>query len=77
MYSSQFKIDKKVTFILQRLVQRKNGTNYPQTIFGISREPLFYSSLKIAYESKLIDEIIIVTNEENLEYMKNFAKKKE
>ena len=77
MYSSQFKIDKKVTFILAAAGSGKRmELNYPKQFLEYLGEPLFYSSLKIAYKSKLIDEIIIVTNEENLEYMKKFCKEK-
>lgn len=77
MYSSKSKIDKKVSFILLAAgLGKRMNLPYPKQFFEYKGEPLFYSSLKIAFESKFIDEIFLVTNEENLDYMNKFCEKK-
>lgn len=77
MYSSKSKIDKKVSFILLAAgLGKRMNLPYPKQFFEYKGEPLFYSSLKIAFESKFIDEIFLVTNEENLDYMSKFCEKK-
>lgn len=79
MHSSKSKIkesriERKVSFILATAgIGKRMKLNYPKQFFEYKGEPLFYSSLKIAYDSKFIDEIIIVTNEDNLDYMKKFC----
>lgn len=77
MYSSKSKIDKKVSFILLAAgLGKRMNLPYPKQFFEYKGEPLFYSSLKIAFESKFIDEIFLVTNEENLDYMNKFCENK-
>ena len=77
MYCGKSKIEKKVSFILAAAgLGKRMGLSYPKQFIEYRDEPLFYSSLKLAFENKFIDEIIIVTNEENLEYMHNFCKEK-
>lgn len=77
MYCGKSKIEKKVSFILAAAgLGKRMSLDYPKQFFEYKGEPLFYSSLKIAFESTFIDEIIIVTNEENIEYMNNFCKQK-
>lgn len=79
MHSSKSKIkesriERKVSFILAAAgIGKRMKLNYPKQFFEYKGEPLFYSSLKIAYDSKFIDEIIVVTNEDNLDYMKKFC----
>ncbi|MDY4011702.1 MAG: 2-C-methyl-D-erythritol 4-phosphate cytidylyltransferase [Fusobacterium gastrosuis] len=78
MYCGKSKINKKVAFILAAAgLGKRMGLDYPKQFLEYKGEPLFYSSLKIAFENKLIDEIYIITNEENLEYMNKFCKEKE
>jgi len=67
MYSGNSEIKKKVTFILAAAGQGKRmNLNSPKQFLDYKGEPLFYSSLKIAFDNKYIDDIIIVTNKENL-----------
>lgn len=77
MYCGKSKIEKKVSFILAAAgLGKRMGLAYPKQFFEYKDEPLFYSSLKLAFENKFIDEIIIVTNEDNLECMNNFCEQK-
>ncbi|MDO4689722.1 MAG: 2-C-methyl-D-erythritol 4-phosphate cytidylyltransferase [Fusobacterium sp.] len=77
MYCGKSKIGKKVSFILAAAgIGKRMALTYPKQFLEYKGEPLFYSSLKIAFESEFIDEIIIVTNEESLEYMNNFCEQK-
>lgn len=48
--------------------------DYPKQFLEFKGEPLFYSSLEKAYKNDIIDEIIIVTNENNVDYVENFVK---
>ena len=77
MYSSNSEIKKKVTFILAAAGQGKRmNLNSSKQFLDYKGEPLFYSSLKIAFDNKYIDDIIIVTNKENLNFMVNIVKTK-
>ena len=77
MYSSNSKIKKKVTFILAAAGQGKRmNLNSPKQFLDYKGEPLFYSSLKIAFDNKYIDDIIIVTNKENLNFMVKYCQDK-
>ena len=76
MYSSKSKI-KKVSFILAAAGQGKRmNLSSPKQFLEYKNAPLFYSSLKAAFENKNIDEIIIVTNKENLEYVVKYCDNK-
>ena len=67
MYSGDSKIEKKVTFILAAAGQGKRmNMSLAKQFLEYKGEPLFYSSLKIAFENQYIDDIIIVTNKENI-----------
>lgn len=75
MYCGKSKIEKKVTFILAAAgLGKRMELSYPKQFLEYKGEPLFFSGLKVAFESTFIDEIIIVTNEDNLEYMQKFCK---
>lgn len=77
MYCGNSKIEKKVTFILAAAGKgSRMNLDYPKQFLNYKGEPLFYSSLKVAFESSIVDEIIIVTDENNLDYMYNFCKNK-
>ena len=77
MYSSNSEIKKKVTFILAAAGQGKRmNLNSPKQFLNYKGEPLFYSSLKIAFDNKYIDDIIIVTNKENLNFMVKYCQDK-
>ena len=77
MYSSNSEIKKKVTFILAAAGQGKRmNLNSPKQFLDYKGEPLFYSSLKIAFDNKYIDDIIIVTNKENLNFMVKYCQDK-
>ena len=77
MYSSNSKIKKKVTFILAAAGQGKRmNLNSPKQFLDYKGEPLFYSSLKIAFDNKYIDDIIIVTNKENINFMVKYCQDK-
>lgn len=77
MYSRNSEIRKKVTFILATAGQGKRmNLKFPKQFIEYKGEPLFYSSLKLAFENKNIDDIIIVTNKENLNYMVKYCQDK-
>lgn len=77
MYSGNSEIKKKVTFILAAAGQGKRmNLNLPKQFLDYKGEPLFYSSLKLAFQNKYIDDIIIVTNKENLNYMIKYCQDK-
>lgn len=77
MYSSNSKIKKKVTFILAAAGQGKRmNLNSLKQFLDFRGEPLFYSSLKIAFENKNINDIIIVTNKENINFMIKYCQDK-
>ncbi len=77
MYSGNSEIKKKVTFILAAAGQGKRmNLNSPKQFLDYKGEPLFYSSLKIAFDNKYIDDIIIVTNKENLNFMVKYCQDK-
>ena len=76
MYGSKSEI-KKVSFILAAAGQGKRmNLSSPKQFLEYKNEPLFYSSLKVAFKNKNIDENIIVTNKENLEYMVKYCDNK-
>lgn len=77
MYCGKSKVEKKVTFILAAAgLGKRMELSYPKQFLEYKCEPLFFSSLKVAFECILVDEIIIVTNEDNLEYMQKFCESK-
>lgn len=77
MYCSKTKIKEKTVFILAAAGKGKRmGLDYPKQFLKINEEPLFYYSLKTAFRNKKIDEIIIVTNKENINYIKDYCKEK-
>ena len=77
MHSGNSEIKKKVTFILAAAGQGKRmNLNSPKQFLDYKGEPLFYSSLKIAFDNKYIDDIIIVTNKENLNFMVKYCQDK-
>lgn len=77
MYSDNSEIKRKVTFILAAAGQGKRmNLNSPKQFLKYKGEPLFYSSLKLAFENKYIDDIIIVTNKENLNFMVKYCQNK-
>ena len=77
MYSGDSKIEKKVTFILAAAGQGKRmNMSLAKQFLEYKGEPLFYSSLKIAFENQYIDDIIIVTNKENVKNIREFCENK-
>lgn len=77
MYCGNSKIKKRVVFILAAAgIGKRMNLDYPKQFLEFKGEPLFYSSLQKAYKNDIIDEIIIVTNENNMSYVENFCKNK-
>ena len=77
MYSGDSKIEKKITFILAAAGQGKRmNMSLAKQFLEYKGEPLFYSSLKIAFENQYIDDIIIVTNKENIKNIREFCENK-
>lgn len=75
MYCGDSKIDKKVTLILAAAgIGKRMGFDYPKQFFEYKGKPLFIYPLEVAEISAIIDEIIIVTNENNIELVKNLCK---
>ena len=76
MYSSNSKIDKKVTLILAAAgVGKRMGLSYPKQFLEYNNKPLFVTPLEVAQSSNIIDEIILVTNEENIKLVEDICKK--
>lgn len=76
MYSSNSKIDKKVTLILAAAgVGKRMGLSYPKQFLEYNNKPLFLTPLEVAQSSNIIDEIILVTNEENIKLVEDICKK--
>jgi 2-C-methyl-D-erythritol 4-phosphate cytidylyltransferase len=73
MYSSDSEIKKrKITLILAAAgIGKRMGLDYPKQFFEHNGKPLFIFPLEIAEKSSLIDEIIIVTNENNIDLVEN------
>lgn len=75
MYSSNSKIDKKVTLILAAAgVGKRMGLSYPKQFLEYNNKPLFVTPLEVAQNSNIIDEIILVTNEENIKLVEDICK---
>lgn len=77
MYSSDSEIKKrKITLILAAAgIGKRMGLDYPKQFFEHNGKPLFIFPLEIAEKSSLIDEIIIVTNENNIDLVKKQCNK--
>lgn len=76
MYSSNSKIDKKVALILAAAgVGKRMGLSYPKQFLEYNNKPLFVTPLEVAQNSNIIDEIILVTNEENIKLVEDICKK--
>ncbi|HBJ78985.1 MULTISPECIES: 2-C-methyl-D-erythritol 4-phosphate cytidylyltransferase [Fusobacterium] len=77
MYSSDSEIKKrKITLILAAAgIGKRMGLDYPKQFFEYNGKPLFIFPLEIAEKSSLIDEIIIVTNENNIDLVEKQCNK--
>lgn len=76
MYCGNSKIDKKVTLILAAAgVGKRMGLSYPKQFLEYKNKPLFVTPLEVAQESNVIDDIILVTNEENIGLVDDICKK--
>lgn len=77
MYSSDSEIKKrKITLILAAAgIGKRMGLDYPKQFFEHNGKPLFIFPLEIAEKSSLIDEIIIVTNENNIDLVEKQCNK--
>ena len=77
MHSSDSEINKKkITLILAAAgVGKRMGLNYPKQFFEYKGKPLFIFPLETAEKSSLIDEIIIVTNENNIDLVEKQCNK--
>ena len=77
MYSSDSEIKKKkITLILAAAgIGKRMGLDYPKQFFEYNGKPLFIFPLETAEKSSLIDEIIIVTNENNIDLVKKQCNK--
>ncbi len=77
MYSSDSEIKKKkITLILAAAgIGKRMGLDYPKQFFEHNGTPLFIFPLETAENSSLIDEIIIVTNENNIDLVKKQCNK--
>lgn len=70
MYSSNFK----VTLILAAAgVGKRMGLGYPKQFLEHKGKPLFIIPLEVAQKSDIVDEIIVVTNEENISLVENYC----
>lgn len=71
MYSSNFK----VTLILAAAgVGKRMGLGYPKQFFEYKGKPLFIMPLEVAQKSDIVDDIIVVTNKENITLVENYCK---
>ena len=76
MYCGNSKIEKKVTLILAAAgVGKRMGLSYPKQFLEYNNKPLFVTPLEVAENSNIIDDIIIVTNEDNIQLVKDICKK--
>ena len=76
MYCGNSKIEKKVTLILAAAgVGKRMGLSYPKQFLEYNNKPLFVTPLEVAESSNIIDNIIIVTNEDNIQLVENICKK--
>ena len=77
MYSSDSEIEKKkITLILAAAgIGKRMGLDYPKQFFEYNGKPLFVFPLETAEKSSLIDEIIIVTNENNIDLVEKQCNK--
>lgn len=74
MYSS----DSKVTLILAAAgVGKRMGLGYPKQFLEHKGRPLFILPLEIAQKNSIIDDIIVVTNGENVSLVQEYCKKYE
>lgn len=72
MYSGNLK----VTLILAAAgVGKRMGLGYPKQFLEYREKPLFIFPLEAAQKSEIIDEIIVVTNGENIELVRNHCEK--
>ena len=70
MYSSNFK----VTMIVAAAgVGKRMGLDYPKQFFEYKGKPLFIMPLEVAQNSKIVDEIVVVTNKENVSLVENYC----
>lgn len=70
MYSSNFK----VTMIVAAAgVGKRMGLGYPKQFLEYKGNPLFIMPLEVAQNSNIVDEIIVVTNKENVSLVENYC----
>ena len=70
MYSSNFK----VTMIVAAAgVGKRMGLGYPKQFLEYKGKPLFIMPLEVAQNSNIVDEIIVVTNKENVSLVENYC----
>lgn len=70
MYSSNFK----VTMIVAAAgVGKRMGLGYPKQFLEYKGKPLFVMPLEVAQNSNIVDEIIVVTNKENVSLVENYC----
>lgn len=75
MYCCNTKIKKSVSLILAVAgIGKRMGLKYPKQFLKINDKPLFIFPLEIAEKNGIIDEIIIVTNKQNIELVENYCK---
>lgn len=75
MYCGDSEIKKKVTMILAAAgVGKRMGLDYPKQFFEYKGKPLFIYPLETAQASEIVDDILIVTNENNIELVKNLCR---
>lgn len=74
MYCSDFEIKYKVTMILAAAGSGKRmKLGYPKQFLSIEGKPLFIFPLETAQKNSIIDEIIVTTNSENVDKVKEFC----
>lgn len=72
MYSSHFK----VTMIVAAAgVGKRMGLGYPKQFLEYKGRPLFILPLEVAEKNSIIDDIIVVTNEENIGLVSKYCEK--
>ena len=74
MYCGDTKINYKVTMIVAAAgVGKRMKLGYPKQFLEWKEKPLFIFPLEVAQQSSIVDDIIISTNHENIQKVKEFC----
>lgn len=76
MYCGDTEIEYKVTVIVAAAgVGKRMKLGYPKQFLEWNGKPLFITPLEVANNCSLVDDIIVTTNKENVEIVKNLCRK--